>query len=89
MDMTGDGNRIVTSFPANRDLVRIVDYINGSWTWTSHIFTGTSGSKTGFSVAISSDGTTIAYSQPEMAIGSNANSGRVILHRDEGSGFCQ
>jgi len=87
MDMTGDGNRIVTSFPANRDLVRIVDYINGSWTWTSHVFTGDSGSKTGFSVAISSDGTTIAYSQPEFNIGSNSDSGRVTIYRDEGSGF--
>lgn len=87
VDMTGDGNRIITSFPANRDLVRIVDYINGSWSWTSHSFAGASGSKTGFSVAISSDGTTIAYSQPEFNIGSNADSGRVVVYREETNGF--
>lgn len=84
--MSGDGNRIITSFPANRDLVRIVDYINGSWSWTSHTFTGTSGSKTGFSVAISSDGTTIAYVQPEFTV-VHANVGRVLVYREETNGF--
>lgn len=80
VDMTGDGNRIITSFPSNRDLVRIVDFVNGAWSWGTS-FQGDLGTETGHSVAISRDGTTIAYAQATIDLQGVSQMGRITLKR--------
>ena len=80
LDISGDGNRIVTGFPVNRDLVRMADFVNGAWSWGTS-FAGDANTETGHSVAISRDGTTIAYAQATIDLQSVSQMGRISLKR--------
>jgi hypothetical protein len=92
--LSSDGSRVAIGAPSNdgngdnSGHVRIYDYDGSSWTQVGDIDGEAAGDQSGYSVALSSDGSRVAIGAPENN-GNGGNSGHVRIYDYDGSSWTQ